>query len=180
MATVRASCGICGDVELTTREVQVQVCSATNEGTYSFLCPSCRLIVNKPAEDRVVELLVSAGVKVVNWDLPAELTEPKSGPPITYDDLLAFHFELSADDWLEHVIAGGGPGALARRRPSMSWAWLVPLAVGGLGAALCATLTRAVQREAARVRLARIDLTEMKPRLRGTSGSYRPGPFSPE
>ena len=62
----------------------------------------------------------------------------------------------------------------------MSWAWLVPLAVGGLGAALCATLTRAVQREAARVRLARIDLTEMKPRLRGTSGSYRPGPFSPE
>jgi hypothetical protein len=73
------------------------------------MCPSCRLIVNKPAEDRVVELLASAGVKIVNWDLPAELSEPKSGPPITYDDLLAFHFELSAEDWLDHVIAGGGP-----------------------------------------------------------------------
>ncbi len=61
MATVRASCSGCGDVELTTREVQVQVCSATEEGTYSFMCPSCRLIVNKPAEPRVIELLVSAG-----------------------------------------------------------------------------------------------------------------------
>jgi hypothetical protein len=108
VATVRASCPTCGDVELTTREVQVQVCSATDQGTYSFLCPSCRLIVNKPAEERVIELLVSAGVKVVNWDLPAELSEPRSGPPITYDDLLAFHFELGSDDWLEQVISGDG------------------------------------------------------------------------
>jgi hypothetical protein len=108
VATVRASCPGCGDVELTTREVQVQVCSATEEGTYSFVCPSCRLIVNKPAEPRVIELLVSAGVKVVSWDLPAELSEAKSGPPISYDDLLAFHFELSSDDWFEQVIAGGG------------------------------------------------------------------------
>jgi hypothetical protein len=108
VATVRASCSGCGDVELTTREVQVQVCTATDEGTYSFVCPSCRLIVNKPAEQRVIELLVSAGVKVVNWDLPAELSEAKSGPAISYDDLLAFHFELSTEGWLEHVIAGGG------------------------------------------------------------------------
>ena len=109
MATVRASCPTCGDVELTTREVQVQMCSATEEGTYSFLCPACRLIVNKPAEQRVVELLVSAGVRVVSWDLPAELSEAKYGPVISYDDLLAFHFELDSEDWLDHVIAGGGP-----------------------------------------------------------------------
>jgi hypothetical protein len=108
VATVRASCSGCGDVELTTREVQVQVCTATDEGSYSFVCPSCRLIVNKPAERRVIDLLVSAGVKVVSWDLPAELSEPKSGEPISYDDLLAFHFELTSDDWFEHVIAGGG------------------------------------------------------------------------
>ena len=114
MATVRASCPVCGDVELTTRDVKVQVCSATEEGTYSFLCPTCRLIVNKPAEARVIELLVSAGVKVVNWDLPAELYEQKSGPPITYDDLLAFHFELDSKDWLDQVISAGG-GSLGSR-----------------------------------------------------------------
>jgi hypothetical protein len=85
------------------------MCSATEEGTYSFLCPACRLIVNKPAEQRVVELLVSAGVRVVSWDLPAELSEAKYGPVISYDDLLAFHFELDSEDWLDHVIAGGGP-----------------------------------------------------------------------
>jgi hypothetical protein len=66
------------------------------------------LIVNKPAERRVVDLLVAAGVRLVSWDMPAELSELKSGPPITYDDLLAFHFELETDDWFDHVIAGGG------------------------------------------------------------------------
>jgi len=104
MATVRASCQDCGDVELTTQQVQIQVCSATDEGTYSFLCPSCRLIVNKPAEQRVIELLISTGVQVTHWDLPAELAEPKSGPPVTPDDLLTFHFELELDTWLEHLI----------------------------------------------------------------------------
>ena len=52
---------------------------------------------------------MSAGVKVVNWSLPSELGELKSGPPISYDDLLAFHFELDSEGWLEHVIAGDGP-----------------------------------------------------------------------
>jgi hypothetical protein len=105
LATVKASCPGCGDVELTTREVKVQVCKATEEGTYSFVCPACRLIVNKPAEERVIQLLIAAGVAVVNWDMPAELYEPKSGAPITHDDLLAFHFALESDDWLDKAIS---------------------------------------------------------------------------
>lgn len=108
MATVRASCPGCGDVELTTREVKVQVCTATEEGTYSFVCPTCRLIVNKPAEPRVIELLISAGARVINWDLPAELYEPKYGAPISHDDLLAFHFALESDDWLDKAISSWG------------------------------------------------------------------------
>ena len=96
MSRIKASCQDCGDIEVTSSELQVLICLDTGDSTYSFLCPSCRLIVNKPAEQRVVELLVSAGVRVVNWDLPAELSEPKSGPAITYDDLLAFHFELES------------------------------------------------------------------------------------
>ena len=108
MAIVRASCPSCGDVELTTREVKVQVCTATEEGTYSFVCPACRLIVNKSADERVIKLLVAAGVHVVNWDLPAELYEPKTGAPITHDDLLAFHFALEPDDWLDKAISSWG------------------------------------------------------------------------
>jgi hypothetical protein len=107
MARVRATCAACGDVELGTCELQVQVCSGVAGGTYSFVCPRCHLIVNKPAEMRTIDLLVSAGVKLVRLAFPAELSEPKSGPPIAYDDLLAFHFELDGST-LEHLL--GGPG----------------------------------------------------------------------
>src|ERR1044071_8763337 len=59
MATIRASCPTCGDVELTTRDVTVQVCSTNNQGSYAFRCPDCRMAVSKPAEARIVDLLVS-------------------------------------------------------------------------------------------------------------------------
>jgi hypothetical protein len=61
-------------------------------------------MVSKPAEPRIIDLLLSAGVHLVTWDLPAELAEPKSGPPITYDDLLGFHFDMEQDGWLEGMV----------------------------------------------------------------------------
>lgn len=105
MATIRASCPGCGDVELTTKDVRVLLCSTTNEGSYAFRCPSCRLAVSKPAEARVVDVLVSSGVRLSVWHLPAELDEPKAGAPINYDDLLTFHEILQQDDWLAKVTA---------------------------------------------------------------------------
>lgn len=105
MATIRANCATCGDVELTTREVRVQVCSSNDESSYAFMCPRCRLLVTKATERRVVDLLASAGVRVVTWKLPAELDEVHGGAPITYDDLLAFHFDLQRDDWLAQVLS---------------------------------------------------------------------------
>src|SRR2546423_3576610 len=104
VATIRASCPTCGDVELTTRDVTVHVCSDTNEGSYAFRCPHCRLAVSKPAEARIVDLLVSSGVRLSVWHMPAELDEPKSGPPISYDDLLEFHFQLQQDGWFERMV----------------------------------------------------------------------------
>lgn len=105
MATIRASCPECGDVELTTRDVRVLLCSTTNEGSYAFRCPVCRLAVSKPAEARVVDVLVSSGVRLSVWHMPAELDEVKHGAPINYDDLLLFHEELQTDDWLDKVTA---------------------------------------------------------------------------
>ena len=106
VATIRASCPSCGDVELTSTDVTVLVCSTNNEGAYAFQCPECRVAVTKPAEPRVVDLLVSTGVRLAVWQMPAELDEPKSGPPIDYDDLLAFHFLLQQEDWFEHLVTG--------------------------------------------------------------------------
>ncbi|CAN5857412.1 hypothetical protein BH24ACT3_BH24ACT3_16980 [soil metagenome] len=105
MATIRASCGECGDVELTTADVQVRVCTHDNQGTYSFICPHCRLAVVKPAEPRIIDLLVSSGVRLSTWDLPSELLERPPGAAITHDDLLDFHVLLHRDDsWFGAVL----------------------------------------------------------------------------
>ena len=105
MATIRASCPTCGDVELTTRDVTVQVCSSNNEGSYSFRCPDCRMAVSKPAESRIVDLLVSSGVRLSVWHMPAELEEERTGEAINYDDLLEFHFELQREGWFDRLTA---------------------------------------------------------------------------
>lgn len=101
MATIRASCGDCGDVELTSADVTVRVCSADSAGSYSFACPACGRIVVKAAEPRIVELLVTSGVRLVTWHLPEELSERHTGDPIDHDDLLDFHALLQRDDWID-------------------------------------------------------------------------------
>jgi hypothetical protein len=105
VATIRASCPTCGDVELTTKDVQVRICSTNNEGAYLFACPDCQMAVTKPADPRIVDLLVSSGVRLSVWQLPAELSEPRSGPPISYDDLLEFHFEFQQEGWFDRMAS---------------------------------------------------------------------------
>ncbi len=104
MATIRATCPTCDDVELTTRDVSVQICSDTNQGSYSFRCPTCLLAVSKPAEPRIIDLLVSSGVRMSLWRLPAELHEPKQGRPFGWDDVLEFHDLLERPDWFAQLL----------------------------------------------------------------------------
>ena len=104
VATIRASCPTCGDVELTSRDVSVQVCASNNQGSYAFRCPECMLAVSKLAEQRIVDLLVSSGVRLSVWSMPAELEERREGPPISYDDLLDFHLLLQEDNWFERLL----------------------------------------------------------------------------
>lgn len=107
MATIRASCPGCGDVELTVGQVRVSICSTNNQGSYAFQCPSCGNLVEKEASPRVVDVLVASGVAVAVWRLPLELEEPHTGPPICHDDLLAFHFDLESGNCLDELT---GPG----------------------------------------------------------------------
>lgn len=108
MAMIRASCPTCGDVELTQRDVRVLLCSTTNESSYAFQCPSCRVAVCKPAEARVVDVLLASGIALSVWHMPAELDELKSGPAISYDDLLEFHFQLQGDRGVDALLAAEG------------------------------------------------------------------------
>ena len=106
MATIRASCFDCGDVELTTADVHVRVCTTDNQGTYSFRCPMCMMTVVKTAEPRTVDLLVASGVSYSTWSPPLELSEPRGfGEPINHDELLDFHSFLQDDLELSRALA---------------------------------------------------------------------------
>jgi predicted RNA-binding Zn-ribbon protein involved in translation (DUF1610 family) len=105
MATIRASCPDCGDVELTNADITVRVCADNDAGSYAFRCPRCTMAVTKAAERRIVDLLITSGVPVEVWHLPAELRERREGPALSHDDLLAFHELLSGDGWFEHLAS---------------------------------------------------------------------------
>ena len=106
MATIRATCGDCGDVVLTTGDVKVLFFTHDGSASYTFRCPSCRLVVVKPARGRTVDLLVASGVTMSSWDYPAELREPRgAGGPISHDELLDFHRFLLDDGRFTRAVA---------------------------------------------------------------------------
>lgn len=105
VATIRATCPSCGDVELTPGQVQVLVCSDDNRASYAFRCPECHLMVSKPTDTRVVDILLSSGVRLVRWDAPAELSEPHHGDPISWDDILELHLALGSEEGSARALA---------------------------------------------------------------------------
>ncbi|MBK9178213.1 MAG: hypothetical protein IPM45_01335 [Acidimicrobiales bacterium] len=105
MATVRATCDHCGDVEFASADVLVRVCAESGQGTYVFRCPGCGALTVKDAAPHVVDLLAAAGADLTTWHLPAELSETRVGPPICHDDLLEFHTELADEGWFARLEA---------------------------------------------------------------------------
>ncbi|NLA36802.1 MAG: hypothetical protein GX868_14120 [Actinobacteria bacterium] len=103
MALIRATCSECGDVELRSRDLQVRICTDNGNGSYLFRCPVCRMTEVKGADDQVVDILVAAGVKCVEWRLPAELAERPAGARISHDDVLDFHELMASDDWFTQL-----------------------------------------------------------------------------
>jgi len=104
MTTIKATCPACGEVDLTADDVLLRMGGHKNNNTYGFSCPACSEFIEKPADERVVRLLLSGGVMPVLVHVPAEVLEHRQGPPITHDDLLAFHEILSRDDWMDELF----------------------------------------------------------------------------
>ncbi len=103
MTTIKATCPGCGEVDLTVDDIVLRIGARTSVNTYGFTCPDCGDYVQKSADDRVVRLLLSGGVIPVPVHVPAEVLEPREGPPITYDDLMDFHELLQTDAWYEQL-----------------------------------------------------------------------------
>ncbi len=109
MTTIKATCPRCGEVDLTADDILLRIGATRAVNTYGFTCPSCGDFVEKPADDRVVRLLLSGGVVPVPLSVPAEALEVHVGDPIDYDDLLEFHELLELDNWYEQLA---GPASL--------------------------------------------------------------------
>jgi len=107
----------CGEIDLTAEKVQLRIALGGTGSSYAFDCPRCSDRIRKPADSRVVQLLISGGVAP---EILTETTEDAaartakvatardahptrthvasrpSTPAITYDDLLEFHNELES------------------------------------------------------------------------------------
>jgi predicted RNA-binding Zn-ribbon protein involved in translation (DUF1610 family) len=103
MTTIKATCPSCGEVGLTPEDIDLRVDrSGGSESSYAFTCPACLEVVRKPADERVVRLLLSGGVQATV--VPAEPFGPRpTGPRFTHDDMLDFHAMLQRDDWFFEV-----------------------------------------------------------------------------
>jgi uncharacterized protein YlaI len=103
MTRIRVRCPICGDVALAF-DVTLQI---GPDSTYSFTCPECDERITKPADGRIVELLLAVGVIPASSSVPAEAFEEHTGPPITADDVLTFHELLEQPDWFNRLCLLG-------------------------------------------------------------------------
>lgn len=88
MTTIKASCPICGDVDLAPADMTVTHAPAAGWAFYAFACPMCGEPVSGQADPDTVDLLLGAGVAEQRIDVPAEALEMHIGSPISADDLL--------------------------------------------------------------------------------------------
>ncbi len=114
MTRIRASCPDCGEVDLRPEQVVLQLVRAddgdvTDGSTYRFSCPDCDGVVEKPADERIAQLLATGGVEVEEAGpiLPPHPELLPGGPALTHDDLLDFHLALQADDWFDELLTSG-------------------------------------------------------------------------
>jgi hypothetical protein len=100
MTTIKATCPTCGEVELTADDLTLMVCSQASLSYYAFRCPRCIEEIRKPADDHIISLLISGGVRATNWNVPAEALEEHDGSSISYDELLDFALAVDRTDYL--------------------------------------------------------------------------------
>lgn len=104
MGTFTTTCPCCGGVTLSAEEIELWVFpDGFADDFYAFTCPVCGERVTKPATAGTVELLRTGGVEPVAAAGHPE-APPTDLPPLTRQDLLAFHELLQRPDWFELLV----------------------------------------------------------------------------
>lgn len=96
MTTIKTTCGRCGDIHLTPDDVALELHPGGQEGDYRFKCPSCTEQQRRPANSRVVSVLLATGVAFV-------VVNPE---PITESEISAFVDALETEPDLFRLLAG--------------------------------------------------------------------------
>jgi hypothetical protein len=112
MTTIKATCPVCGDVDLTPADLTLVVAERLGWSAYHFTCTSCVTVVRKPADDEVVALLTQAGVRLERLDVPQEYLEALEQFPearaITEDEVLDFALWLGSQDDIVTALVEDG------------------------------------------------------------------------
>ena len=88
MTTIKTTCHWCGDVELTLEELALELNPTQDAGTYRFVCPGCSSLQRRPANARVVSVLLATGVAF----------EVVTTAPITEDEIASFAEALETEE----------------------------------------------------------------------------------
>ena len=80
MTTIKTTCSTCGDVELTPSDLALELDPNQEAGSYRFTCPECGTVQRRPANPRVVSVLLATGVAY----------EVVSNEPITETEISQF------------------------------------------------------------------------------------------
>jgi predicted RNA-binding Zn-ribbon protein involved in translation (DUF1610 family) len=94
MTTIRTSCPLCGDVELAPSDLALRLTPCRGTGTYHFRCPHCEEPQQRPANHRVVSILLATGVA---YEVVDEST------PISEREISEFVEGLDRENWREHL-----------------------------------------------------------------------------
>ncbi len=95
MTTIKTTCDLCGDVELGPDDLALELDPTGKTGVYRFSCPECDVLQRRPANARVVSVLLATGVR---YDIiPAD--------PITEDEIAAFAQALEQEPDLFRLLA---------------------------------------------------------------------------
>lgn len=94
MTTIRTTCDRCGDVELTTADIRLELAPTGTTGSYRFDCPFCASVQRRPANSRVVSILLATGVEY-------QIVDPTG--PITEDEIADFANSLDREDWFSEI-----------------------------------------------------------------------------
>ena len=86
---VEAECTWCGLVTLDIGEIGCLASEADNGGLCEFVCSSCGRIAVRGINLIDVNTLIIAGARPLTH-APLELLEPKTGDPLSWDDVLDF------------------------------------------------------------------------------------------